>query len=353
MTTHTHHRAHTRRQRKGFVLPLVIVATLLVAALAGAAQFAAWRATRAARQAFNGERALLGADESIAQTVANWNAESFAVSPIGSRSTSRLHTTTGEAVDVTVTRTAPLIAWVDVSATTQRDGAPTRARRRIGRALFAEPPPLPLTAALVALTPVALRGTTRISGIDIATINDECGPWRDTTSIAALHNRIHHIDSTVAITGAPPIATTVDTTRDLAAFNVAWQLIAARAVPRRASANAPLPNEPPWRALLVHDTTTIRLAGASQHLGLVAIDGNLVVHGALTIRGLLIVRGSVDATAGQLDIEGAVVIYAPNGTPSSLGNTSTVRYSQCALRRALAAVSLPDPQPFRIWSERD
>ena len=200
---------------------------------------------------------------------------------------------------------------------------------------------------------MALRGTTRISGIDIVTINDECGPWRDTTSIAALHNRIHHIDSTVAITGAPPIATTVDTTRDLTAFNVAWQLIAARAVPRRASANAPLPNEPPWRALLVHDTTTIRLAGASQHEGLVAIDGNLVVHGALTIRGLLIVRGSVDATAGQLDIEGAVVIYAPNGTPSSLGNNSTVRYSQCALRRALAAVSLPDPQPFRIWSERD
>ena len=133
MTTHTRHRVHNRRQRKAFVLPLVIVATLLVAALAGAAQFAAWRATRAARQAFNGERALLGADESIAQTVANWNPESFARSTIGSRITSRLHTTAGEAVDVTVIRTAPLIAWVDVSATMQRDGAPTRAQRRIGR----------------------------------------------------------------------------------------------------------------------------------------------------------------------------------------------------------------------------
>ncbi len=353
MTPRDHRRITKGVRRQGFVLPLVIVATLLVAALAGAAQFAAWRATRAARQAFNGERALLGADESIAQTVANWNAESFAVAPIGSRITSRLRTTAGEAVDVTVTRTAPLIAWLDVSATTQRDGAPTRAQRRVGRALFAEPPPLPLTAALVALTPVALRGTTRISGIDVIAINDECGPWRDTTSIAALHNRIHHIDSTVSITGAPPIATTVDTTRDLTAFNVAWPLIVARAVHRQAPANAPLPNEPRWRALLLHDTTTIQLAGASQHEGLIAVDGNLVVRGALTIRGLLVVRGSVDATAGQLDVEGALVIYAPNGTTSSLGNNSTVRYSQCAVRRALAAVSSPNPDPFRIWSERD
>ncbi len=326
---------------------------LLVAALAGATQYAAWRASRAARQAFNGERALLGADESIAYTIANWNAESFARSAIGSRITSRVQTAAGEAVDVIITRTAPLMAWVDVTATSQSVGAPTRAQRRVGRALFTEPPPLPLSAALVALTPLALRGTARVSGLDIAATTDECGPWRDTASIAALHSPIHFIDSTVAIVGAPPIASVVDTTRDLAAFNAAWQLIAARAVQRTASPNIPLPVEPPWRAILVRDTTTVQLAGASRHEGIVAIDGNLVLRGSLTIRGLLVVRGSVDATAGQLDIEGAMVTYAPNGSTSSFGNNTSVRYSQCALRRALAAVSRPTTQPFRIWSERD
>jgi len=353
VTTPTHHRAPSRRQRKGFVLPLVIVATLLVAALASAAQFAAWRATRAARQAFNGERALLGADESIARTVANWNAESFAGSPIGSRITAAVLTTAGEPVDVIVTRTAPLIAWIDVSATSHRDGAPTRAHRRVGRALFAEPPPLPLNAALVAITPVALRGTARISGIDSVTLNDECGPWRDTTSIAGLYSSVHHIDSTVVIAGVPSIATPVDPPRDVTAFNDAWQRITARAVHRQTTTNAPLPNEPPWRALVLHDTTTIQLAGASRHDGLVAFDGNLVLRGTLTVRGLMIVRGAVDATAGQLDINGALVIYAPTGATSRFGNNATVRYSQCALRRALAAVARPDPHPFRVWSERD
>lgn len=341
------------RKREGFVLPLVLIATLLVATLAGAAQFAAWRATRAARQAFNGERALLGADESIAYTVANWNAENFALAPIGTRTATRVSTTAGEPVDVTVTRTAPLIAWVDVTASSQKLGAPTRAQRRVGRALFDQPPPLPLTAAFVALTPLALTGTARISGVDVATSNDECGPWRDTASIAGLHNRIHSIDSTVSITGAPPIATTVDTLHDATAFNAAWPLIASRAVQRRASPNAPLTIEPSWRALHVSDTTTIRLAGVSYHEGLVAINGDLIVRGSLTVRGLLVVRGAVDATAGQLDIEGAMVIYAPNGTTSRFGNNTSVRYSQCALRRALAAVSLPDPHQFRIWSERE
>ena len=347
------HRDRSSRTREGFVLPLVIVAMLLVAALTGAAQFAAWRATRAARQAFNGERALLGADESIAHTIANWNAEAFARSAIGSRTTSRVHTTAGEAVDVIVTRTAPLMAWVDVTAASQSVGAPTRAQRRVGRALFTAPPPLPLRAALVALTPVALHGSARISGLDVASINDECGPWRDTASTTALHNRIHHIDTTVAIVGAPPIAAAVDTARDHAAFNAAWQLITARALQRNASPNAPLPIEPPWRAILMRDTTTIQLGGASRHEGLVAIDGNLVLRGSLTIRGLLVVRGAVDATAGQLDIEGAMVIYAPNGTTSTFGNNTSVRYSQCALRRALAAIALPSTQPFRVWSARD
>lgn len=341
------------RTRQGFVLPLVIIATLLVAILAGAAQFAAWRATRAARQAFNGERALLGADESIAHTIATWDAETFAVAPIGRRSSTRVNTTAGEPVDITVTRTAPLMAWVDVSATSQTSGAPTRAQRRIGRALFDAPPPLPINAALVALTPLALRGTARISGADVANLNDECGPWRDTASIAGLHNRTHTIDTTVSIAGAPPIATTIDTLRDAAAFNAAWPLISARARHRIASVNAPLPIEPAWRALLAQDTTSIQLAGASQHEGLVAIDGDLVIRGSLTVRGLLVVRGSVDATAGQLDVEGALVIYAPNGATSRFGNNTSVRYSQCALRRALAAVSIPDSHPFRIWSERE
>ncbi len=358
ITRKTRRRKHQSGQhipggRSGFVLPFVLVATLLVAMLAAAAQFAAWRATRSARQAFNGERALLGADESIASTVANWNAEAFARSAIGSRTATRLSTAAGDVADVTIARTAPLVVWVDAAATSQTFGAPSRAQRRVGRALFVQPPPLPLSAALVALSPVHLQGTMRVSGIDDATVGDECGPWRDTASIAGVYGRTRLIDTTTTIAGAPRVSTAVDTARDLAAFNAAWLLIAARASPRPAPANASLPGEPSWRAVVVRDTGAILLAGTSRHEGLLAVDGDLVLHGTLSVRGLLIVRGAVDATAGQLDVEGAVVLFAPSGGQSRFGTGTNVRYAQCALRRALAAVSRPTALPFRTWSERE
>ena len=65
-------RSAPTRRRRGFVLPLVIVSMLLVAILSAATQTQAWRADRSARGAFNGTRALLAADESLARTIATW-----------------------------------------------------------------------------------------------------------------------------------------------------------------------------------------------------------------------------------------------------------------------------------------
>jgi len=41
-----------------------------------------------------------------------------------------------------------------------------------------------------------------------------------------------------------------------------------------------------------------------------------------------------------------------NNTGSLLGNSVAVRYSQCALRRALATIAVPTTRPFAVWQER-
>ena len=55
-----------RSKRRGFVLPLVIITTLLVAVLAAGLQTVVWNAMRQARLGFAGERALHTADAAIA-----------------------------------------------------------------------------------------------------------------------------------------------------------------------------------------------------------------------------------------------------------------------------------------------
>jgi len=339
-------------ERQGFVLPLVVVAMLLVALLAGVAQSAAWRATRSARQAWNGERALLAADEAIARTVATWNAEAFAMRPIGSRTVTAVSTAAGEVVAVSSARTQPLVAFIEADAGSQTAGAGRRARRRVGRAIFVDPPVVPHDAALVGLSPLRLLGAATISGYDSVATN-ECGPWRDTASIAAVHAYSTLRDSSVTLQGSTAFVSAIDTTRDAATFNTAWTRITARATPRPSPlASALTPTQPAWRPIIVSDTAPLALTDTVSHEGLLVIDGDVVITGSLRVRGMLIVRGSIDASAGRLDVHGAMLVYSPTHRASALGSAVTVQYSPCALARALAAVATPSSTPFRLWSER-
>ncbi len=345
---HPNPRAH--RARNGFVLPLVIVATILVALLAASAQFAAWRASRAARQAWNGERALLATDEAIATTFAAWTAEQFARVGIGATRTTRQRTAAGIDVDITVTRTQPLAALISADAQSQTDGAPTRAQRTTARALFLAPPPLPLHSALLIIDAARVLGTATISGIDSAP-HDECGPWRDTASINGLRAYPATIDSTATISGLGAPSTPRTLAQDAIDFDRAWPLVRARAV-SRPPPSAALPVEPPWRPLLFRDTSAVHVSGLWQHQGVLAVDHDLIVHDTLRLRGMLLVRGALDASSGRLEVDGAVLVRGQTTRATRIGSGSTIRYDQCALRRAIAAIATPETGPFRQWSER-
>lgn len=349
MIEHTHTCPITRR---GFVLPPVIIITVLIALLAGAMEFAAWRSTRAARLAWNGERALHATDEVLAATIANWNPITFAQTPIGSRTSLAAHSTNGANAIATIVRTHPLGAFIEADATSETSGTPRAVHRRVGRALQLVPPTLPLIATFTALGSIFAESGTSVSGVDDVTMRDECGPTRDTASIGGIAARSMRITSVANVRGAPVTQSIADTI-PRAQFSTAWVTLMQRAsVQAWPMAGMGLVTQPPWNATLINVPTGGTLGGTSLFEGLLAINGNLTVVGTLRVRGLLVVRGALDARLGQLDVEGALLVADINNTGSLLGNSVAVRYSQCALRRALATIAVPTTRPFAVWQER-
>ncbi len=325
---------------------------LLVAILTSATQTQAWRAARAARGAFNGTRALLAADEALGRAIANWNPNAFANTGIGGRRQSAFRTAAGDDALVTVTRTAPLIAWLDAAATSNTPGAHGAATRGAARALFLRPALGPLTAALTALTPVDLTAGAQVSGIDIASAGDDCGPWRDTASIGGLLAHSATVAPDAIIVGAPPRLVPADRARLQVEFDRAWPDILARA-DRGAAPDtlARIPFTPEWRAV-AWTSSSVLVAGDIAHRGTLVIDGDLVIRGRLRVVGILVVRGAIDARNGTLEVNGALVVNAPDARTSTFGGQATIRYAQCAEQRALATVARPTTSPFRLWADR-
>ncbi len=339
------------RARRGSVLPLVLATTVVIALLVGGMQFAAWRAAQVGRLAWNGQRALHAADEALARTIAEWNALEFSTTPIGGRLTRSLHTPTIDA-KVTIVRTQPLGAWIEADAWSATDGTHRRARRRVGRAELVRAPALPVEGAVTALGATTIEVGASVDGRDDALIADDCGPTRDTASVAGVAAIPRATIRSVRIAGLPPERLLADSTAR-AQFANAWQTLTRRAVGTDVvGLGAALATAGPWAAVVLRSPVGTLLIGNWRYDGLLAIDGDLVLKGSLQLRGLLVVRGALDTRGGTLAVDGAVVVADQIRFGSVLGNLTTVRYSQCALRRALAPIAMPASWPFALWQER-
>lgn len=82
------------------------------------------------------------------------------------------------------------------------------------------------------------------------------------------------------------------------------------------------------------------------------IDGDLNVASDLEVFGLLLVRGALNDSGGHLRVMGAALVRDEMGHGSRFGFATRVRYSRCALRRALSATGAPAAITTRGWLER-
>jgi len=343
------------------VLPLVMVGMLLASTMAAALQLAAWRAQRGAQGQWDAQRATYAAEAAVARSIAAWQLDSLAVLPIGQRRESSQTTADGWLVTTTLTRSAH--SAIVVSAVARRehdapllagivqDGA--RVRRRVVRTVQLAAPPLPVLAAATVLGGATVDAAT-FDGRDIALLYDaslcDCGPSRDTASRPAL------AAGALTVTSAPVAFRVLEplTGLQLAAsqqqFDNTFVTVAARAGILTHATPGPLPTTSPWTARVMVAPGSVILEGASTHVGLLAIDGNLEVRGALHVDGLLLVRGALHVSTGALTVSGALVVRDVHAIGNTLSANTQIRYDACRWRRALIPVSTVRSSGFGVWN---
>lgn len=361
MTTPRGHTASAcRPERAGMILPLVLLVMLLVAVMTLALQSAAWRAARGARTHWDLQRALYAADLGVLRIVGTWAPESVATSTIG---LPRHYDHTGPGgwqTRVSVTRTAPLTAAVHAVSTYSRSrGAPVAfgqlgdaggVRREVLRIVRLAPPDIPMRAAATMLGTVVWDSAGVDGRVVASAIGDDCGPLRDTTTADA-------IVAPAQLAGAPPTVIGAHVTPPALLitslqqrFDQAWPVLMARAHAVDATLTPSVPRGPPWRATVMTGAGVVTVTDTVAYVGALAIDGDLVVRGALHVSGALIVRGAVDASAGQLQVDGTLVVRDLHARNSPLSAATRIRYAPCVVGRAMTALALPTNAPFGIWN---
>ncbi len=193
----SHRRGFAHRLRLGMILPLVLVGMLLVMTMSASLQQAAWRALRGAQGQWDGQRGLYAAESAVVQAVAAWSSDAAAATPVGVRIVTTAGLPDGWRTRTSIARTAALTAVVQAVARREHLGVAaagrvadaSRLRRTVVRMLRLEPPALPILAAATLLGEVTV-GTAMFDGRDQVApydpARDDCGPWRDTASLAAL-----------------------------------------------------------------------------------------------------------------------------------------------------------------------
>ncbi|MGV3708814.1 MAG: hypothetical protein ACO1Q7_08230 [Gemmatimonas sp.] len=347
-----------RQNRAGFILPVVILTTLVVAILAASLQTVVWRATRDARTGLAGERTLHAADAAIVAQLSAWDARTFASTPIGARMASAPALGAGMTASVTLVRTSFDAALIEAVATSHENGLPRSTSRRVTRALTVRNAPLALVSPLTILGAVTgLQPGTATHADELPTGWDADCAGRDSVD-------------------APPTSP-VDTAATRAQFDTHWSrwlttasrvehmptvtslvpvVTGSQCAPgsgdpaRGATAMSACTNE--WGARAATGGITFTVRSPSRFQGVLMIDGNLNVEADLDIGGLLMVRGALRDTLGHLRVTGAALIRDEMGLGNHLGIATRVRYSRCALRRALSATGAPAAITTGGWLER-
>jgi hypothetical protein len=84
--------------------------------------------------------------------------------------------------------------------------------------------------------------------------------------------------------------------------------------------------------------------------GLLMVDGDLAIQGAFEFTGIVLVRGAVRVQSGSAHITGVMAVAGMTSAPSDM-RAITIRYSRCAVGKALLAAAEPARVIGHSWYE--
>lgn len=304
-------------RRRGFALALVLFALLLLSALAAAALFAALQESRIGRGAAGSLRASWTAQRAVVRAVAAWDPAAYDSLTPGAAL--RLDPGSDSLIDVEVRRLSAELFLVRALGRDMGSGA----ERQSALIVRADVPWMGAAAAVRARS-VAADVTSFVSGADVAPDGWTCGG-----------------------AGAPAVAVDLQpaaTDSQLFSFGSwSWERLVDWAAGISGSGAG--------------DSITVVLAPAAltltggRFLGLLVVDGDLVLRGGAQIVGMALVKGRLvfDGAGGR--VVGGVVAGSLELGPGALPGSGAVAFSRCAEEAALLARAPVQPLPKRALAD--
>jgi hypothetical protein len=224
-----------------------------------------------------------------------------------------------------------------------------RARRRVGALATLRPPALDSAAALTARDSVSVQPGALVTGVDALPLGWTCPPaGADVASVSAgdtsyaglsAADRVSLVAAAQSATPAgasiagPAPALDHDGKCDLSApLNWGDPL-------RTQGADSPCRDYFP----VTHALGDLHITGGAGQ-GILLVDGDLTIDGGFQFFGLVLVRGALVTTGSAAQVVGAVV-----AARASLAPATVIRYSRCALSRALLGAATPVLARAHAW----
>ena len=390
-----------RRRRRGFALPVVLAALVLLTALVAGMLFIATEELRAGRTDVAEEQALAAAELALLQALAHPRLRGDSLAALAPGATIDLSgpsvsppgigldappsaTTRRVEVVVRATRSSERLAWVVARSLIGGDGSPLAVRRTVAAAMRIMTPRFAPAAALTAGGSVTVTGDATVNGTDPATGGESCASLAaGEVAGVAVPDTMRVCDGICPTPGVPAIVGAPSRLADPAAADSATyerfgavtrdRLAASADIVLEGGAYAPSPkslgdmcDRAEWSnwgdpsgsspcadyypVIRVRGDVTLESGSAGQ--GILIADGDVTFEGAARFVGVVVARDDLMLRGTGSAIVGAAFARDVDGrdaTHIDLG--AAVHYSRCAVHRAAVAASRLERVGGHWWAE--
>lgn len=359
---------------RGAAVPLAVLALLVIGVLLSSAFLLGRQELAMGRSTLSLHEALAAAEGGLDAQVAVWDPASMSAMAVGD-SMAFGGTLPGGGWYQGATRRLNDLLFLARSEGFSRDSG---ARHEVGSILRLDPVEVPRTAAFVTRGPIMVADAATIDGANAVPPGwSDCDPAAP--PVAGLHVRDSAALSTAGcgtascVAGSPAVL--VDPSLDSSAAGVlsgaAFDDLASRATVT-VSGGTRLPGPSliggvcnvldgdNWgspaspggpcgsRFPLIWSSAGLTLTGGEGQ-GVLVVNGDLTLGGGFGFTGVVIVRGRLATVGAGGSVHGIVLADNVAGPAHEVGANAAIRYSSCAVQRALLGSALPVPIRSRGW----
>ena len=402
------------RPRDGFALAAAIFAIVVIGALIAGAYFASFQEARVGRNMLIEQRSFSLAEYGLNYDVSNWDKARNMLPPrgmaVGGIDSTKRVIRQGDTAYVRVTRLNDNSFWVVSTGSANVGSDPLQSIRRTNMLVRIAYPSMKVKGAITSNGSVTLGGSSSITGFD----KDPKGWSQDcqgvpdagtTAGIVVASKTQFTGDTTITntgdngsgVTGLPRVlvdnATVTDSNTYVRYGSETWNSLSANAdirltdyfphaLPQLTADNSKCDvtkqdnwGEPFHDSTLVNGTvpkcvtyfpivysdTSLHVAANSRGQGILMINGDLILEGNFDWNGLVITRDDILSGAGNVNIQGAMLVRNANLNKCKAGDKTCngvditgnfhMVYSKCAIENALRASAILIPVKKRAWAQ--